>query len=100
VAARWAFIAISAAAAAILIAGVMTVLQSPGPVQAAGEVARRFGWLAVAGDTLGTLFDDARSILLSTPTLWVYGILAVLGVCYATLVGVSAAAYRTYFSRR
>jgi hypothetical protein len=100
IAARWAFLAVSAAAAAILIAAVMTFLQNPGTVQATGEVAQRFAWLGVAKDTLETLLYDARGVFESIPTLWVYGGLAVIASCYATLIGVGAAAYRTFFARR
>jgi hypothetical protein len=99
-AARWAFLTASAGAAAILIAGVMMFFQNPGTVQAAGEVAQRFAWLGDAKDTLETLMYDARGVLLSIPTLWVYGTLAAVASCYATLIGVGAAAYKTFFARR
>jgi hypothetical protein len=78
----------------------MVFFQNPGTIQAAGEVARRFAWLGLAKDTLETLSGDARSVFLSIPTLWVYGTLGVVATCYATLLGVSAAAYKTFFARR
>ena len=97
--ARGAFLVISAAAAASMISGLMILFQSAGTAQAAGEVARRFAWLGLARETFSTLVDDAGNAFRGIPVLWTYGALAAIGACYATLIGVSAAAYRTFFVR-
>jgi hypothetical protein len=99
-AARGAFLVVSAAAAAVLIAVTMAVARNAGAAEAAGEVARRFAWLGVARETFATLVDDGTTIFSTVPSLWVYGALAVIGGGYVTLIGAGAAAYRTFFVRR
>ena len=99
--ARGAFLVASAAAAAVMIAAGATLLQNPGTVQVAGEVARRFAWLGLAGSTLDTLLSAARNVILSpfppsgctAPSPWWA---AAMPCCSS----VGAAAYRTYFTRR
>jgi hypothetical protein len=98
--ARGAFLVVSAAAAAVMIAGLMTLLQSAGSTEAAGEVARRFAWLGLARDTFSTLIDDGWTLFGAIPPLWLYGTLAFVAGCYLTLVGAAAAAYRVFFVRR
>jgi hypothetical protein len=97
---RGVFLVLSAAAAAVLIAGFMTFFQGSGTAEAANEVARRFAWLSLAGETVETLLAAARNAVGSLPSLWVYGALAAVGACYATLACVGAAAYKTFFVRR
>jgi hypothetical protein len=98
--ARGVFFVAAAAAAVVLIAAGMTVFRDSDAVRSAGEVARHFAWLEVAGSALETLLSATRNIVLSLPALWVYGALAMVGACYAMLIGVGAAAYQTYFVRR
>jgi len=44
-----------------------------------------------------TLFNAAAAVMHYLPPLWIYGALAILGVMYATLFGLGAAAYRTLY---
>jgi hypothetical protein len=99
VAARGAFLVGSASAAALLIAGLMSLARNAGATQAAGEVASRFAWLGLVRETAATLAGGGGSVFGAIPSLWIYGALAVFAACYATLIGVGAAAYETYFVR-
>jgi preprotein translocase subunit SecF len=45
-------------------------------------------------------FNTGLTLWRAVPPLWVYGGLAMLGAAYALLIGVVAAAYRTYNAPR
>lgn len=98
--ARGAFIVVSAAAAALLVAMSMALVRNAGAADAAGEVASRFAWLVVVRETFTALAGGGGSVFGAIPALWIYGALAAFAACYATLIGVGAAAYRAYFVRR
>jgi hypothetical protein len=99
-AARGAFFMISAAVAAILVAGLLSAANSAGAVAAAGAVARRFAWIGFAWDALATATGDLGAFFRALPQTWLYGALAVAGAGYAALIGVGAAVYRTLSARR
>ena len=84
---RGGFLVLSAAAAAGTVAGLFRLGQGPGTGLWNETVWQRFGWLISVGT------DLFRAI----PPFWLYGGLAVLVACYAVLIGVAAAAYRTFF---
>jgi len=96
---RSVFLVISAAAAAILIGGLFLVTRSPETAQVAGAVSERFGWLLVLRSMVDGAQGTAGVVFRAIPPLWLYGSLAFLGVCYATVIGVGAAAYRFYSAR-
>ena len=88
---------VSAAAAALLISLSMELVQNAG---AADAVASRFAWLGVVRETFAALAGGGGSVFGAIPALWIYGALAAFAACYATLIGVGAAAYRAYFVHR
>ena len=94
--ARAAFFLGTAALAALLVAGLFSLTRAGGPAQLAGG----FAWLTQMRDLAWTAFDTAAALWRSIPPLWLYGALAALAACYATLVGVGAAAYRTFRAAR
>lgn len=97
---RSVFLVISAAAAAILIGGLFLVMRNPETAQMAGAVSARFGWLLVLRSMVDGAQGTAGVVFRAIPPLWLYGSLAFLGVCYATVIGVGAAAYRFYSARQ
>lgn len=49
--------------------------------------------------TLAALSHAGSAVFASIPSVWLYGALALMGACYATLAGVGAAAYHAFFRR-
>jgi hypothetical protein len=93
---RIAFVVVDAAAFAALIlvvrSGALAHLLSP-----VNQDFQWFGSLRLAGaGLLQAGVDATRSI----PSLWLYATLATVAACYATLVGVGAAAYRAFSPSR
>ena len=89
VAARMLFIIASAAFITLVLKGSALILDPIHPSALLADVA----WIPSLFKTIGTVFRDL-------PSLWVYGGVAILGVLYLTLFGVSAAAYRTLYAPR
>lgn len=67
-----------------------------GPLDPAARGAALFAELA----WIHALFVSIGAVLRSLPSVWLYGGVALLGVLYAMLFGVSAAAYRTLYASR
>lgn len=97
---RGGFFVLSALAAAALIAGLFMISHGVAPLQLADELADRVTGFAFARQLCTTAADTARVVWRAIPPLWLYGGAAFLAVTYATLVGVSAAAYRAFFAPR
>jgi hypothetical protein len=97
---RAAFVVLSTAAAAALVLGWFAASRSPAGATVAGEVARRFGWFATVQAVGSGVIEKAGLVWQAVPALWLYGALAFLAACYATLIGVGAAAYRTFTVHR
>jgi hypothetical protein len=85
---RGAFLAVSAAAVAVLAAG---------PARVFGALARHFEWLAALQSIGGSLIGSAQDVFHAIPAPWLHGALAAVAVCYAALAGVGALAYRIFF---
>jgi hypothetical protein len=89
VAARLLFIVASAGFIALVLKASAMIIDPIKPGALLADVA----WIPSLLMTIGTVFRDL-------PSLWVYGGVAILGVLYLTLFGVSAAAYRTLYAPR
>jgi hypothetical protein len=89
VAARLLFIVASAGFIALVLKASAMIIDPIKPGALLADVA----WIPALLMTIGTVFRDL-------PSLWVYGGVAILGVLYLTLFGVSAAAYRTLYAPR
>jgi hypothetical protein len=94
-AARAVFFVGSALAAALVISGLIMLVQSRGANELASSVATSFGWLFLARDSAASLYGMARMLLAAAPPLWLYGGLATVAACYAALAAIGAATYRT-----
>jgi len=93
---RIAFVALSAAAGAALVlvvrsgdyAAILSALSSP------------FAWLDTLRSIGTGLLQVGVDLTRSIPPLWLYLAVALIAACYATLVGVGAAAYRAFSPAR
>ncbi len=92
---RNAFFVLSAAIAAGIIAALFALTRSSVAAEAAGQVASRFEWIALVRSLGVGVAEKAGVVFRAIPPFWLYGTLAVVASCYATLIGVGAAAYRT-----
>jgi hypothetical protein len=93
---RFAFLLLAAAAAVALIA----ISHSPVTAMAFSRVALSFPWIAFLQSLGASLMDTVRIVLGAIPAAWIYSVIVLLAGCYALLIGLGAAVYRTYFHRR
>jgi len=92
---RAAFFGLSAIAAAALVAGIYFVSASA-TQQLASELMGRLGWLGFIRPLFATVADTLVVVGRSIPALWLLGGAALFAGAYATLIGASAVAYRTW----
>jgi hypothetical protein len=93
---RAAFFVGSAALAALLVVGLFSLMQMAGSTPLAGS----FAWVGLIRDLARTAVDTGAAVWRAIPPHWLYGGLALIAACYATLIGIGAAAYRTFHSAR
>lgn len=96
-AARAAFLVFTAVLAAAFVA---MCLRFVGGAQPAALLTEPLEQLSLIPAVAGGLGDFFATVLRSFPSGWLYGALAFVGVMYATLFGLSAAAYRVFFFQR
>src|SRR4051812_36637272 len=88
--ARGALAALGVAlSAALLVAGQRAGLRLP------AAPAALFATLVAAREALLAVADALAAAVRGVPATWLYGLLAFLGLVYAALFGLGAAAYRT-----
>jgi hypothetical protein len=97
--ARGAFLVASAGFAAAVVALLFNLVRGAGAAELGATVSQRFGSLALAGSLWNLARQTGETVLYSIPTLWLYGSLALIAVCYATVVGVGATAYRVFVQK-
>ena len=93
---RYVFILALAAGAT----GVLAFGRSQVTAQALSELALRFPWIAFLQSVGSNLLDTGRALFDSIPTYWLYGVGALLVVCYGGLLGLGAAFYRAFYTPR
>jgi hypothetical protein len=93
---RVAFLIVAILAAVALVA----FGRSPVAARAFSRVALSFPWIAFLQSIGASLMDTARIVFDAIPAAWIYSTVVLLAGCYALLIGVGAAVYRTYFHRR
>jgi hypothetical protein len=93
---RCAFLLVAIVAAAALVA----FSRSPVAAKAFSRVALSFPWIAFLQSIGASLMDTARIVFDAIPAAWIYSTVVLLAGCYALLIGLGAAVYRTYFRRR
>jgi hypothetical protein len=97
--ARGAFFVVSAGFAAAVVAVLFNLIRGAGMAEMGGAVSQRLGSLALAQSLWNLAWQTGETILRSIPPLWLYGSLALLALCYATVVGVGATAYRVFIQK-
>lgn len=99
-AARMAFVVVSAALAVGLMFGTVWATMD----LRSGDLSQLFAtpllWIEMARGAIASLAHVGGVIVRQIPTLWLYGGLAVFAAAYATMFGIGAAAYRTLIARR
>jgi hypothetical protein len=91
---RIVFFAASAIAAALLVTGLFSLGQTSGAHALAGDVAQRFGWLALGRGIFIAVASKVSLVIAAIPSLWLYGVLGTIALCYAALGAIGAALYR------
>ena len=99
VAARGAFLVASAGLAAALVLFLFNVIGGAEAARLGVAVSERFGWITLAQSLANVAWDTGATVLRSIPPLWLFGSLALLAACYATMVGVGATAYRVFVQK-
>jgi hypothetical protein len=93
---RYLFILALAAVAT----GILAFGRSQVTAQALSELALRFPWVAFLQSIGASLLDTGRAVFNSIPPVWLYGLGALLVVCYGGLLGLGAALYRAFYRPR
>jgi hypothetical protein len=97
VAARGAFLLVTAILAAALLAG---FFRASGEVQSASMLAGPLAMLAKLQAVVAGIGGFGAIVWRSIPSLWLYGGLAFVVTMYAAFFGLGAAAYRSFFAQR
>jgi len=91
---RAAFFVASAVAAALIATGLIALVHGSGAALAGG-VNDRLWWKILARETVAAVADRIRLLIGAIPSAWIYAVLGAVGVFYAMLAAIGAAAYRT-----
>lgn len=99
VAVRVGFFILSAAIAAVAIAGLFTLMRSAGAADLAGIVGRLFAWMEPLRAAGKGTFQAMSDIFHAVPNWVVYGALTTIAAFYAAIVGIGATAYHAFTGR-
>jgi hypothetical protein len=91
---RVAFFIGSALVAALLVSGLIALGSTSGAQELAGGVTQRFSWLNLSREIAMSAYDRARLFISAIPSLWLYGVIGTVAICYAALGAIGAATYR------
>ncbi len=91
---RVAFFVGSAIAAALLVSGLFLLVRTSGAQALAGGVEQRFSWLIQAREIAQSSYGRIRGFIAAVPSLWFYGAIGTIAICYAALGAIGAATYR------
>ena len=98
--ARCVFFVASAGFAAAVVAILVDVIRGAGAAEAGIEVSQSLlGSFDEAQSLWAFAWQTGATVLHSIPSLWLYGSLALIALCYATVVGVGATAYRVFVQK-
>lgn len=99
-AARVAFVIASAGIAKLAIMAAVWAMGGFDGQQLTNAFSTQFAWIQTASNVVDAIGNSFGAIYRSIPPLYLYGGLAVVGVMYAALFGLGAAAYRALFANR
>lgn len=99
-AARGAFIVVSAAMAKLAIFATVWVMGDFDAGTFRQAFTNQFAWLETALSMLRIVGDFFAVMGRNIPALWLYGAVAIVATLYVALFGLGAAAYRTLYAAR
>ena len=97
---RWSFLVISAAFAAAMIFGFVSLFRSGSLDAVSATVSKPLTWLSMIVGTARALSSAFSDMFGAIPGPWLYGGLAALGFVYATVFSLGATAYRLLWQTR
>lgn len=100
VAARVAFVIVSAGVAKLAIMAVVWAMAGFDGAQLTNAFSTQFAWIQTVSNVVDGIGSFCSTLYRSIPPLYLYGGLAFLGLMYAALFGLGAAAYRMLFANR
>jgi hypothetical protein len=81
-------------AAALVVAGVFVLRQSPGAHEVTAGISTSYAWFALARDLVAAAGLRVKMLVATVPPLFLYGGAALLALCYAAVAAAGAATYR------
>jgi anti-sigma factor RsiW len=99
-AARAAFLLVSAGLAAVVWNGTVWAFGGFEAAQFQHIFATQLGWIENMRVLSHAIVGFGEIIIRNIPALWLYGSLAIAAALYATFFGLGAAAYRSLYARR
>ena len=100
IAARLAFILVSAGLVKVAWTAALWAFSGFDAVQFQQMFATQIGWIENARVVVGAIAGFFEIILRNIPAFWLYGTFAVAAALYATFFGLGAAAYRSLYAHR
>ena len=100
VAARVAFVIATAGIAKLALMGAVWAMGGFDGGELVNSFSTQFAWIQTVSNVVAGIGNFFGTLYRSIPPLWLYGGLAFIGVMYATLFGLGAAAYRLLFAQR
>ncbi|MBS0662634.1 MAG: hypothetical protein JSR48_05175 [Verrucomicrobia bacterium] len=99
-AARVAFVLLSAGLAKVALMVTVWVMAGFDSTEVAGAFSSQFAWVASAAAVINHLVAFCGTVYRGIPPLWLYGGIAFVAMMYLALFGLGAAAYRTLYANR
>jgi hypothetical protein len=100
VAARVAFFIASAGIAKLALIAIVWAMAGFDGVQLTSAFSTQFAWIQTVSAVFAGIGNFCGTLYRSIPPLWLYGGLAFVGLMYAALFGLGAAAYRMLYANR
>ena len=100
VAARVAFLIGSAGIAKLALMAIVWAMAGFDGAQFASAFSTQFGWIQTVSAVFAGIGNFCETLYRSIPPLWLYSGLAFVGILYAALFGLGAAAYRMLYANR
>jgi hypothetical protein len=91
---RAGFFIVAGLAAALVVAGVFVLRQSPGAHEVTAGISTSYAWFTVARDLVAAAGLRVKALVATVPPVLLYGGAAILALCYAAAAAAGAATYR------
>jgi hypothetical protein len=98
--ARVAFFIGSAGIAKLALMAIVWMMAGFDGAQLTSAFSTQFGWIQTVSAVFAGVGNFCATLCRSIPPLWLYGGLAFVGLMYAALFGLGAAAYRMLYANR